>query len=249
MDSAKSFHSAQANISCVQLTACPEQHRPTAASPGGTKAAPLFFWTEPENVMQQGCELQHLQGNKPTPEQVIKRDTVKRRGSQPPPAWPFSVSVTLGKHRQDVTMCWFWVHSRTPLPSGHRSLPSHVVLLAQLSWGVGSRAGWLATQGTPVPSSSAGGTHSPASSHPQAPQGYCHRACALPRQCPAPELAVCPSVTAHRLRDATGVWGLLSHASTYVPTPLHPEPRQTALSFTCLLCSWRCPRSEAQVMP
>lgn len=34
--------------------------------------------------------------------------------------------------------------------------------------------GWVVTQGTPVPSSSAGCTHNPGSPHPQAPQSHCH---------------------------------------------------------------------------
>lgn len=184
MDSAKSFHSAQANISCVQLTACPEQHRPTAASPGGTKAAPLFFWTEPENLMQQGCELQHLQGNKPTPEQVIKRDTVKRRGSQPPPAWPFSVSVTLGKHRQDVTMCWFWVHSRNP-PAQRAQIPSQPCgFTGSAVLGCGEQ-GWLA--------------------------GWPHRAPLCPAPAPVAPTALRPPTHRHRRVTVTGP--AHSHAS------------------------------------
>lgn len=156
-------HSTSKHQLCA-ATACPEQHQPTAAFPGGTKAAPLLFWTEPQNLMHQGCELQCLQGKNLTSEEVIcMRDKVKRRGCvlQPPPAWPFHVSVTLGKHGQDVTMCHHVLALGALLytPAQQAQIPSQPCgFTGSPVLGCGEQ-GWVATQGTPVPSSIAGGTH------------------------------------------------------------------------------------------
>lgn len=74
------------------------------------------------------------------------REKVKRRGCCSHhlrgPLVCLSPWGSTGRMSPCDTPCWLWVPSRTPLPSRHRFLPSHVVLLAQLSWAVGSRAGW-----------------------------------------------------------------------------------------------------------